>query len=96
MATTQPSTTQRPGPPTVTVTVFAPRSAESREFTFPQTVKVADAARTAADEFGYAAGGTPTFENADNEVLDRDKPLVAAGVRDRDHLELVDAGGGVV
>ena len=95
MAATQPSTTQHPGPPTVTVTVFAPRSAESREFTFPQTMKVGEAARTAAEAFGYAPGGNPTFENADNEVLDRNKPLVAAGVRDGDQLELVDAGGGV-
>ena len=80
---------------TVTVTVFAPRNAESREFTFPKTMKVSEAARTAADAFGYAAGGNPTFETADNEVLDRNKPLVAANVRDGDKLELVDAGGGV-
>lgn len=92
MATTKPD---KGGPPTLTVTVFAPRNAESREFTFPQTMRVGEAARAAADAFGYAAGGNPTFENADNEVLDRDKPLVAAKVSDGDKLELVDAGGGV-
>jgi hypothetical protein len=96
MAEVQSSkTVERGGPPSVTVTVFAPRNADSREFTFPQTMKVAEAARQAADAVGYAAGGNPTFENADNEVLDRNKPLVAAGVRDGDKLELVDAGGGV-
>lgn len=98
MTATQPNQAKREDGDdrqTLTVTVFAPRNAESREFTFAKTMKVSDAARTAADAFGYAAGGNPTFENADNEVLDRNKPLVAAKVRDNDKLELVDAGGGV-
>jgi len=85
---------ERHGPPTVTVTVFAPRQIEPRTFSWPQTTRVGDAAAEAARDFGYEPG-TPSFQNADGEVLDRDKPLVAAGVRDGDELELVDVGGGV-
>jgi hypothetical protein len=82
------------GPPTVTVTVFAPRATEPRTYTWPKTMKVGEAATEAARDFGYQPG-TPSLQNADGEVLDRDKPLVAAGVRDGDELELVDVGGGV-
>jgi hypothetical protein len=85
---------ERHGPPTVTVTVFAPRATDPRTFTWPQTMKVGEAAAQAADAFGYRPG-TPSFQDAAGEVLDRDKPLVAAGVRDGDELELVDVGGGV-
>jgi hypothetical protein len=85
---------ERHGPHTVTVTVFAPRTTDPRIFTWPQTMKVGEAASQAAHDFGYEPG-TPSFQNADGEVLDRDKPLVAAGVRDGDELELVDVGGGV-
>ncbi len=35
------------------------------------------------------------FDRPAGYVLDRTKPLVAAGVRDGDTLELVSAGGGV-
>lgn len=81
------------GPPTILVKVLAPRDPEPRDFTFEKTMRVGDAARVAADAFGYV-GGNPTFAKG-NVVLDRDKPLVAEGVRDHDELELVDAGGGV-
>jgi len=85
---------ERPGPKTITVTVFAPRATEPRVYTWPKTLRVGEAATQAARDFGYEPG-TPSFQNTDGEVLDRDKPLVAAGVRDGDKLELVDVGGGV-
>jgi hypothetical protein len=85
---------ERHGAPTITVTVFAPRATEPRTYTWPKTTRVGDAAAEAAGDFGYAPG-TPSFQNTAGEVLDRDKPLVAAGVRDSDELELVDVGGGV-
>jgi len=77
----------------VTVTVVAPRSVEPRTFTFKKSLRVGEAAREAATAFGYV-GGNPTFAKA-STVLDRDKTLVAEGVRDGDRLEIVDAGGGV-
>ena len=82
------------GPPEITVAVFAPKEMDPRQFTFKKTMKVGDAAAEAAVAFGYSAT-QPTFQNSDEDVLDRDKPLVAAGVRDGDELELVDIGGGV-
>ena len=80
--------------PTMTVTVFAPSSTEPMSFTWPRTKKVGEAAAEAATAFGLDAE-EPTFQNEADEVLDRKKPLVAAGVRDGDTLELVGAGGGV-
>ena len=82
------------GPPTVTVTVFAPKIPDPKSFTWEKTMKVGDAAAAAAKAFGYE-GGNPSFENEADVVLDRSKPLVAEGVRDGDKLELVDAGRGV-
>lgn len=81
------------GPPMITVIVRAPRSVEPRNFTFEKTAPVGEAAREAATAFEYS-GGNPTFAK-NGIVLDRSKPLVAAGVRDGDELDLVDAGGGV-
>jgi len=82
------------GPPTITVKVYEPSRPEPKDFTWPKTMKVGDAAREAATAFGLAAED-PTFQNAQDEILDRNKPLVAAGVHDGDSLELVSAGGGV-
>lgn len=82
------------GPPEITVTVYQPSEPEPKEFTWPKTKKVGDAADEAMREFGLTAEN-PTFQNADDEVLDRNKPLVAEGVKDGDVLELVSAGGGV-
>lgn len=81
------------GAPTITVTVFSPSTPTPKEFTWPKTTKVGDAATQAAAEFGQT-GGNPTFQKGE-EILDRQKPLVAAGVREGDELELVDIGGGV-
>jgi hypothetical protein len=40
-------------------------------------------------------GGTPTFQNAAGDLLDRSKTIAAEHVKDGDVLELVDVGGGV-
>jgi hypothetical protein len=56
-------------------------------------MKVGDAAKQAAEAFGYAAG-SPTFQKG-QDILDRNKPLVAEKIQDGDVLDLVDAGGGV-
>ena len=79
---------------TLEVIVYSPRNpSDRREFSFPKTTKVGEAAAQAAAAFGYT-GGQPTFAK-DGTPLDRDKPLVAEGVRDGDVLEIVDSGGGV-
>jgi len=78
----------------ITVSVLSPRSPEPKSFTWPKTMRVGEAAREAASAFGYQ-GGNPGLQNAQGEVLDNQKPLVAAGVRDGDRLEIVDTGGGV-
>lgn len=83
-----------PDEATLTVTVYAPRSVEPKEFTWKRSLLVGDAAKEAASAFGYGEG-TPSLENEDNNVLDRSKPLVAEDVRDGDALELTDVGGGV-
>ncbi len=78
----------------ITVLVFAPREAKPKRFTWPETTLVGAAADEAAAAFEYEAG-TPTFQDKDKNVLDRSQTLKAAGVEDRDRLELVDTGGGV-
>jgi len=82
------------GPPTITVKVFEPSKPDPKEFTWPKTIKVGEAADEAARAFGLNAEA-PTFQNANHEVLDRNKPLVAEHVKDGDVLDLVSAGGGV-
>jgi len=79
----------------ITVTVTSPRSTETKTFTWPKPKRVGEAAAEAATAFGHTGPGTPGFMNADDVVLDNQKPLVAAGVRDGDVLELTDTGGGV-
>ena len=78
----------------VTVTVYAPRSPEPKTFHFRREETVGQAARTAADAFGYE-GGSPSFEIKDHVVLDRNETLAAAHVHNGETLELVDVGGGV-
>jgi hypothetical protein len=78
----------------ITVEVFVPSQVEGKSFTWPRNRRVGDAAEQAAAAFGIQ-GWTPSLQNEAGKVLDRDKPLVAEGVRDGDKLELVDAGGGV-
>ncbi|MFN8630063.1 MAG: hypothetical protein U0838_06965 [Chloroflexota bacterium] len=93
MSTLAPEPAAQHGPPVIHVTVVSPRETTPRQFSFEKTMRVGDAAREAADAFGYT-GGSPTFARGDL-ILDRNKPLVAEGVREGDELELVDAGGGV-
>lgn len=79
---------------TIEVTVFAPRfPSEPRQFDWNKHMSVGEAAAEAAAAFEYAPGTYSLSKN--DKVLDRDKQLVAAGVRDGDELWLVDAGGGV-
>jgi hypothetical protein len=84
----------RPGHGELSVIVLAPREPDPRTFEFRRTETVRDSARTAADAFGYE-GGNPSFETERHVVLDRDKTLAEAGVRDGERLHLVDVGGGV-
>jgi hypothetical protein len=77
----------------ITVSVFAPSHVEPKQFTWPQTKKVGAAAAEAAAAFQIDVE-SPTFQKGD-EVLDREKTLVGAHVKDHDSLELVSAGGGV-
>lgn len=78
----------------ITVEVFVPSQVEGKTFIWPRNLRVGEAAEQAASEFGIQ-GWTPSLQNEAGKVLDREKPLVAEGVRDGDKLELVDAGGGV-
>lgn len=80
--------------PFVRVKVFSPRVPDAKWFRFRKDQTVGSAAEHAAREFGYE-GGSPTFETPDKSVLDRASTLEAAGVRNRETLELVDAGTGV-
>jgi hypothetical protein len=79
---------------TYEVEVFPPRDPEDRRpFSWSKHLSVGEAAADAAPTFGIV-GGQPTL--AKNSIpLDRGKQLVAAGIRDGDVLEIVDAAGGV-
>lgn len=78
----------------LTVEVFSPRFTQPKKFTWSKSLQIGQAADEAAKAFNYEAG-TPTFQNKDGKVLDRDKTLTESGVRDFDQLELTDKGGGV-
>jgi len=75
------------------VSVFAPAFTEPKPFSFHKDVTAGEAAKLAADSFGYQAT-SPTFQKG-AIVLNRDANLVSQGVRDGDELQLVDSGGGV-
>jgi hypothetical protein len=77
----------------VTVTVYAPSVVEPKQFTWLQSTKVGEDAAEAAKAF-HIDTEAPTFQKGD-DVLDRQKTLHAAGVKECDTLELVSAGGGV-
>lgn len=83
----------KPDEKELNVKVFAPRSPKPKRFSWEKQMPVGEAADEAAQAFEYSPG-TPTLAK-DGEVLDRDKHLRAAGVRNGDKLELVDIGGGV-
>lgn len=79
---------------TYDVLAFASRDpSDQQSFAWDKHLSVGDAARIAADHFGIV-GGQPTLAK-DGTALDRSKQLVAAGVRDGDVLEVIDAAGGV-
>lgn len=78
----------------LTVEVFSPRVPEPKKFSWSKSLRVGDAAAEAARAFDYEAGA-PTLQNKEGKILDRDKTLIEAGIRDFDQLELTDKGGGV-
>jgi hypothetical protein len=82
------------GPPTISVIVFVQGSLEGKHYTWTQTMKVGEAADQVAADAGFPADPTFTFQLG-KEVLDRKKPLIAAGVRNGDELQLTSIGGGV-
>lgn len=82
------------GPEELTVTVHQPSDPAPKQFTWPKTKKVGEAAAEAAAAFDITVD-QPSFQNADGQVLDRNKPLVAEKVNDGDVLDIVSAGGGV-
>lgn len=78
---------------TIRLTVYAPRQTEPKHFRWDETTTVGAAAKEAAEAFRYQAG-SPTFVK-DGTVLDRSQTLKAAGLEDKDRVELTDVGGGV-
>jgi hypothetical protein len=80
----------------VKVIVFAPRSPHPKEFTWRETLKVGEAAREAANAFGYT-GGTPGLQTEGHRprVLDNNMTLEQEHVHNGEKLELIDTGGGV-
>lgn len=78
---------------TIIVKVFA-NSIEPKVFEWPGSTLVGDAAIEATRKF-EAGFDEPTFENEDDQVLDRTVTLAQAGVECGALLELVSIGGGV-
>jgi hypothetical protein len=78
------------------VIVFAPRYPDPKEFFWRRTLLVGEAAKLAANAFGYAAGnpGIQTFTDPP-KTIDSKLTLEAAHVHCGEKLELVDTGGGV-
>lgn len=81
----------------LTLVVYAPRATEPKNFTWPKTKKVGEAAREAATDFGYVGGnpGLVFLGETPPRTLDNNKPLVAEHLKDGDELEITDTGGGV-
>ncbi len=78
----------------VTVRVYIPRLIEPKLFTWPLTLIVGQAAKEAADAFGYSQSSNPTLGRG-NETFDRNKTLEQEHVHNHQELELLDVGGGV-
>jgi hypothetical protein len=74
--------------------VDSPIDPHGREFAFPGTELVGTAATEAAHAFGHE-GNDYTFKTNDGTVVDRTKSLFDAGLHNGDHVEVVNAGGGV-
>jgi len=78
----------------IVVIAFAPKDPKPKRFRFKITETVGAAANAAAEKFGYEIS-TPSFQTEAGDVLDRNLTLEAAGVRNGEKVEVVDAGGGV-
>ena len=78
----------------IVLVVFAPKEIEPKRFRFSLSETVGAAAKVAAEAFDYAVG-QPSFQVKDDPVLSRELTLEQAGLRNHEHVELVDAGGGV-
>jgi hypothetical protein len=78
----------------VTVQVFIPRLTEPKLFTWPLTLTVGQAAKEAADAFGYSQSSNPTLGRG-NHTFDRNKTLEQEHIHNNEELELLDVGGGV-
>jgi len=78
----------------IVLVVSAPNTPDSKHMPFKTDLLVGAAADEAAEKFGYAAGGTPSFRVGTN-VLDRNITLADAGLQHKDEVDLVSAGGGV-
>jgi hypothetical protein len=81
-------------PEHIVLVVYAPKDPHAKRFRFPLADTVGAAAQVAAEAFGYAAGN-PSFQVKEDPVLDRSLTLEQAGLHNHEHVELVDAGGGV-
>jgi hypothetical protein len=78
----------------IVLIVSAPNTPDSKHMPFKTDLTVGAAAQEAAEKFGYAVGGTPSFRTGTN-VLDRNITLADAGLKNLDEVDLVSAGGGV-
>jgi hypothetical protein len=78
----------------IVLVVSAPNDLDAKHMPFKTDILVGDAAREAAEKFNYAANGNPTFR-VGTDVLDRTITLEAAGLKNQQEVDLVDAGGGV-
>jgi len=78
----------------IVLVVNAPKDLHAKRFRFPLAETVGAAAKAAAEAFGYA-DGNPSFQVKDDPVLERGLTLEQAGLHNHEHVELVDAGGGV-
>lgn len=79
---------------TITVTIQSGQG--SQVFTFPQQIKVADAARQAAKALGYPdAGSYALVRLSSNEELSGQRTLVSYHVEDGEILTLSATGSGV-
>lgn len=78
----------------VTVKVYNPRNNEAKTFTWPLTLTVGQAAKEAADAFGYSQDSNATLGRG-NDTFDRNKTLEQEHVHNHEELELLFVGGGV-
>lgn len=80
----------------VNVIVYSPRTPAPKHFKWQKTMRVGEAAKEAAAEFGYQAGN-PGLQTTGEppHVLDNNRTLAEEHVENGTKLELIDTGGGV-